>query len=198
MIIIGLKKCQNNSCSRHNTAYELLNTLAKHYLEISDFSAKMKKDANGKPYLADCAFSISHSECAVAVALCVKGASVPSIDIEDIIEIKIEDDCTVMGVDIECMSGKDNIKLRKIAHSRFFDSENQLLDSYTGYDYTKQFCHIWTQKEAYGKYTSFGMRDSLSYDTVKGIAGVILYTDDITIGEREYSLSLCYNSNSEK
>lgn len=198
MIIISICKCENDPSSRHNKAYELLDILAQKYLKIDNFSLKIKRTDSKKPFVEGYPFSISHSADLVAVAISSADCDASVNGLEELNIIKLDADASELGLDIEALGEKSEQKLRKIAYTKFFDNELNLLSTYQGVEYIRQFCVLWTQKEAYGKFTSVGMRDSLSFDTTSDRDDISLFTTPITQDDREYVLSLCHNSNFEK
>lgn len=97
-------------------AYELLSLAVKETFSVDSF--EVYRDDNGKPYTNDFCFSVSHTECAVAVALSLSN----------------------VGIDVERVSGRALRTLKKVG-LRSGIAEYDLSDVTIATE-------LWTKKEA--------------------------------------------------
>ncbi len=164
---------------------------------IKDAQQKLKKSENGKPFIDNAVFSISHSKNALAVAV-VCDKSDFDVDFATVIKTDVKSDVSSLGVDIESIGDKDLVRCKKIASAKFFDEENEMLTKSSDKDFVRNFCALWTKKESYSKFTGVGLKDALSFNCAQPCSTAEIYTDFVTVGEDEYALSVCYNSETEK
>ncbi len=130
---------RKNADSRQNSveAYTLLDLMLSSLTDIK--KAVLRRSENGKPYIENekISFNLTHTEGAVACIVDTEGCDV--------------------GIDCERV-GRDGQKIIE----RFFD-ENAKRKYADSPDKALEFARIWTEKEAYAKFTGTGLSD---YSTV--------------------------------
>ncbi len=173
-------------------SHKLLSESLFEFCDIKNAQALITKTEHGKPQIDGCVFSISHSKNVLCVALSCNKQKNSDTNTFLIDECALADS---IGVDIESVFDKDFDRCKKIAETKFFESENTLLSQCkTKSEYINLFCDMWTKKESYCKYTGIGLKDAIGFDTTVAREDVLFYTDDILIDDKSYSMSVCYNS----
>ena len=126
---------RKNDESRQNgiEAYALLDSMLLSLTSIK--KAVLRRSENGKPYIENenVSFNVSHTDGAVACIIDTDGGDV--------------------GIDAEQI-GRDGQKII----DRFFDTKAKEMYSQSA-DKPFAFAKIWTQKEAYAKFTGTGLSD---------------------------------------
>jgi phosphopantetheinyl transferase len=146
VIAVKFLECDNEKTAQHTKSRELLCGMLKDYLGINN--AGIKTNKNGKPYLENAVFYVSHSKTLVACAVVTPKA--------EKIDLQLEGNPTEIGLDIEVFV-KDDERYRKIAKRYFSKDENEFLNG--AEDYSLEFLKLWTKKEAFVKCTSEGLKD---------------------------------------
>lgn len=108
------KECSLSS--QRERTYELLRFASNEVFSLNDFN--IYKDKNGKPYTDEFCFSVSHTQCAVAVAL----------------------SSSSVGIDVELSSSKV-LRVAKKIFARGVEVDYEKLDETTA-------AKFWTRKEA--------------------------------------------------
>ena len=147
----GIEKEAARICAAGKSGRARIETLLAYGLlrEVlgEDFSpARLRKDANGRPYLAGLPldFNLSHTEGLIVCAV-EKDAAQPRI-----------------GVDAEALRGRTAEEMNRIAARWFTEKEqNQFLKNPT----EEAFLQIWTAKEAMVKFIGTGLQDVRKIET---------------------------------
>ncbi len=190
MILLCIKRSDNPKAESKQFLCDILRECCK----IENANDVIKYTEHGKPIIDGTAFSLSHSDnlLCVAVQCDSVGENAP-----DYLTYKIETDRALssIGVDIECIDNKSIDRCRKIAKSKYFIAEQTTLQNAD--DYITDFCKMWTAKESYCKFTGVGLPDALTFDACCEHKDITIFTDIIVKDGKNYALSLCYNSVSE-
>ncbi len=191
MILLCIKCSDNPKAESKQFLCDVLHDCCK----IENASDVIKYTEHGKPIIDGTAFSVSHSDNLLCVA--VQCDSVGE-SLSDYLIYKIETDSALssIGVDIERIDNKSIDRCLKIAKSKYFIAEQTALQKAD--DYITDFCKMWTAKESYCKYTGVGLSDALAFDTCCVHKDINIFTDIIEKDGKSYALSLCYNSVTEK
>ena len=189
-LFISRKSCEKSQ--EHQCSQNLLRKIVSDFYDCDNSDTEIKYTERKKPYIDGIPFSVSHSNgvCCIAVDLKDKNC-----DISEAITVRVSSaECVSIGVDIECITNKENSKCRKIAEKKFFDTEQKLLlKSRSDDEYIENFCRIWTQKESYCKYTGVGLADALTFDTTAETEAEF-YNTVIEVDGQKFAVSVCYNS----
>lgn len=139
---------------------------------LEETQAIIRRDRNGRPYFSNIPyadFSLTHTDSLCGAALCCHTAPRVGIDLEEISESR---DC------------------ERLAH-RFFTAEEQQMVREGGNDV---FFRLWTQKEAYAKYSGQALTSLLSTCNVARKAqqdGLLLTSLPVAYGAKRFWLSYC-------
>ena len=191
MILLCIKSSDNPKAESKQFLCDVL----QKYCGIANPLDLLTYTEHGKPVIEGAVFSVSHSDSLLCVA--VQCDSVGE-SLSDYLTYNIETDSvqSSIGVDIERIDNKTIDRCAKIAKAKFFDSEQTALQ--LSANYVDTFCEMWTKKESYCKYTGVGLPDALSFDTVSEHNEITIYTEKIVKDSKSYSVSVCYNSRTEK
>lgn len=151
MLLLGYKAVpQSADCTpreaQSKAARDVLHLLLD---KVNILPTDIKKDKDGRPFLADnpfAQFSISHSETHAFCLLSVSDGTLPServgLDAEPLDTARSETKCSALA-------------------KRFFtpNEQSQLLDAA---DIKRMFLEIFTKKEAFAKFTGLGLSKSLA------------------------------------
>ena len=170
--------------SLHTAARRLLHELLYAAFGVTDAENAIKAAKGGKPYIkgADFDFSDSHTEGAVAVAVCGAGEKRDGMLCFDV-------NCEKIGVDIECaLRDISTASVKRIVKRCFTDKERDYV--YVNAEGVKErFLRLWTQKESIAKATGEGLAGISRADT-SGEAVRFIKTVHVNIGDKEYILSV--------
>lgn len=174
MIAVKFIECKDEKTAQHILSKKLLSQMLKENLGVKDYVPKTQK--NGKPYLENAVFSISHSKNIV-------GCAVVSEKSKDA-DMVFKDNPSEIGLDIEVYV-KDDERYRKIAKRYFSEMENSHLQTAT--DYSLEFLKLWTKKEAFVKCTGEGLK-AIRKPLPQGII-----TEVIKLYNETVIISICKN-----
>ena len=184
LIYIKYAVCDGDDISRHQAAEAARDYILSEVFNVQNAEKLICKTDKGKPYIkgSDFDFSLAHTDTVAIAAVCGNGRKAEGL-------IRIDEDVSKIGIDIEAEERRLDSKSIKLISEKFF-SEKELDYVKPGFcGESQRFLEIWTRKESIVKATGEGLSaihnaDSFS-DAVK-----YLKTKHLFINNKKYIISV--------